>query len=252
MEELIVRVHGGCSLPALIYLPGLHGDWTLVGSFRRAVSGRVRFVELTYPRTLTWSLDEYAAGVERALARAAISEGWLLAESYGSQVAWQIIGRSQFQARGLILAGGFVRHPTLWGVRLAARLMERVPTALVGSLLQLYGVVLRVRYRRAPEVLGELSEFLGRRTELDRLAGGHRLRLIAASDPCDLAGNCNLPVYALTGFFDPVVAWLPVRSWLRKNCPALRQHKVIFRADHTVLSTAPEAAAAQVLQWIGA
>jgi len=30
-EELQLRIHGQASLPTLIYLPGLHGDWTLIG-----------------------------------------------------------------------------------------------------------------------------------------------------------------------------------------------------------------------------
>ena len=51
-EELQLRIHGEASLPTLIYLPGLHGDWTLIGGFRHALGGRVRFVEVTYPRTL--------------------------------------------------------------------------------------------------------------------------------------------------------------------------------------------------------
>jgi len=68
-EKLEMRTYGDASLPTLIYLPGLHGDWTLVGSFRHALGGRVRFVEFTYPRTLTWSLDDYAANLESALAR---------------------------------------------------------------------------------------------------------------------------------------------------------------------------------------
>ena len=59
-EKLEMRTYGDASLPTLIYLPGLHGDWTLVGSFRHALGGRVRFVEFTYPRTLTWSLEDYA------------------------------------------------------------------------------------------------------------------------------------------------------------------------------------------------
>ena len=103
MEEVLVRIYGDPALPTLIYLPGLHGDWTLVGSFRRAVVGHVRFVELTYPRSLAWSLDEYALGVELALEAAGIREGWLLAESYGSQIAWQIIGRGRFRVLGLEL-----------------------------------------------------------------------------------------------------------------------------------------------------
>jgi hypothetical protein len=52
-EELQLRIHGEATLPTLVYLPGLHGDWTLVGGFLRALGGRVRFVEMTYPRSLT-------------------------------------------------------------------------------------------------------------------------------------------------------------------------------------------------------
>ncbi|MGP8020155.1 MAG: hypothetical protein ACLPRE_04075, partial [Limisphaerales bacterium] len=60
----------------------------------------------------------------------------------------------------------------------------------------------------------------------------------------------KLPVFGLTGFFDPIVPWPRVRRWLRKNCPALREYKVIMRADHNVLNTAPKEAAKQVLRWI--
>ena len=63
-EALQIRVHGPAELPALIYLPGLHGDWTLIGGLRASLVGRVRFVEFTYPRTVAWSLDDYAAAIE--------------------------------------------------------------------------------------------------------------------------------------------------------------------------------------------
>lgn len=87
-----LRVHGEPSLPVLIYLPGLHGDWTLIGGFRRALGGKVRFVEITYPRTLIWSLDDYAAAVETVLAENGITTGWLLGESFSSQVVWAMVG----------------------------------------------------------------------------------------------------------------------------------------------------------------
>ena len=38
VEELQTRIHGDASLPPLVYLPGLHGDWTLVTSFRLAMA----------------------------------------------------------------------------------------------------------------------------------------------------------------------------------------------------------------------
>ena len=60
-ENLSLRIHGNPALPTLIYLPGLHGDWTIIGGFGRALASWARFVEFTYPRTLDWSLDDYAA-----------------------------------------------------------------------------------------------------------------------------------------------------------------------------------------------
>src|SRR5438876_5204853 len=170
IDDLKMRVHGDPSLPTLVYLPGMHGDWTLVSSFRAAIASRVRFVEFTYPHTTMWSLDDYARGIEGMLLAKGIERGWLLGESFGSLPAWQLVGRflnrpgaqyesrptpspsqegSQrsdptrqfpsleglgvgfsassvgepvgFQTQGLILAGGFVRHPVIWAVRMAGR-----------------------------------------------------------------------------------------------------------------------------------
>jgi pimeloyl-ACP methyl ester carboxylesterase len=250
-EKLEIRIHGDASRPTLVYLPGLHGDWTLIGSFRRALGGRVRFVEVTYPRTLTWSLEDYAEGVETALAEQGIAQGWLLGESFSSQVVWSLVVRERFRIEGVILAGGFVRHPMRWGVRLAERLSGGIPLALLTRILFGYAKVARLRYRKAPEVLANIQEFMDRRTELDQQAATHRLHLIAQNDPHPIARQVNLPVYALSGLVDPIVPWFCVRPWLKKNCPSLRQYKIIGRADHNVLATAFQPAAEHVLRWIG-
>lgn len=92
-HKVSVRIHGSTDLPTLIYLPGIHGDWTLVASFRAALGGKVRFVELTYPRAADWTLADYAQGIESTLAESGITGGWLLAESFGSQPAWELIRR---------------------------------------------------------------------------------------------------------------------------------------------------------------
>ncbi|HEY5911166.1 MAG TPA: alpha/beta hydrolase [Verrucomicrobiae bacterium] len=249
-ESLQVRIHGTPDKPTLVYLPGLHGDWTLVGSFRRALGGRVRFVELTYPRTLTWSLDEYAGVIGDALVRGGITSGWLVAESFGSQVAWALTSGPKFKTEGLILAGGFGRHPAPWGVWLAERLTGKVTPTLLTRLIHLYARVARLRYRHAVEVLDGMKEFCARRTDLDRRAAQHRLKLILRNDPRTYARKTTAPVYALTGLVDPIVPWLPVRRWLKRNCPTLCAERVIWHADHTVLASAPEAAADQVLRWI--
>jgi pimeloyl-ACP methyl ester carboxylesterase len=249
-EKLEIRIHGGAALPTLIYLPGLHGDWTLVGSFRRALVGRVQFVEVTYPRTLTWSLDDYAAGVEAALAEQAITRGWLLGESFSSQVVWAVLARNRFPVEGVILAGGFGRHPMRWCARLAERVGGSIPLSLLTRLLFGYAKVARFRYRHSPETLANIQEFIARRTEPDRRAAIHRLRLIARNDPSAIAQKMSQPLYALTGWLDPIVPWFWVRPWLRQNCLTLREYRILWTADHNVLSTAPQAAAELVVRWI--
>lgn len=246
-QEVRLRVQGTPDQTTLVYLPGLHGDWTLVGGFRVALAGRVRFVELTYPRTVTWTLEDYAEGVERALAEASITSGWVLAESFGSQVAWPLVARQRFRARGLILAGGFGRHPLRWAVRLGERLCGRVSLSLITRILFGYARMIGWRYRNSPELLASLREFLERRTEADRQAAVHRLRLIAGNHPEDCARRIQVPVHAITGFWDPIVPWPFARRWLRRNCPSLRSYRVILGSDHNVLGTAPGRAAAEVL-----
>ncbi|MFZ1073658.1 MAG: alpha/beta hydrolase [Verrucomicrobiia bacterium] len=249
-EELQLRIHGDASLPALIYLPGLHGDWTLIGGFRHALGGRARFVEVTYPRTLSWSLDDYAAAIETALEQHGVTGGWLLGESYGSQPLWALVGRGKFPAQGIILAGGFVKYPMRRAVGLAEQLTGRISNALFVWIIFSYAKIARFRYRRSPKVLAAIDEFVERRTELDRRAAQHRLHLIAESDPRPIANKTWLPVFGLSGILDPIVPWPWVRHWLRKNCPALREYKVIACADHNVLATAPGKAAEQVLKWM--
>lgn len=251
-EQLQIRIHGEASLPALIYLPGIHGDWTLITSFRARVAGRVRFVEFTYPRTLTWSLDDYAAAIQEALLKGGITSGWILAESFGSQIAWPMLKRmDSFTPLGLILAGGFVRHPLPWGVSFAKFVARTTPMKLLLWELELYAVYARFRHRHAPETRTTIREFIARRNELDRDAAVHRLDLIRNAELEPVARATTLPVFALTGFFDPIVPWPFVFRWLRKNCPALRATKIIGKADHNVLSTAPDEAVGQVLECMG-
>ena len=250
VEALQIRVHGAAYLPALIYLPGLHGDWTLIGDFRKHVAGKVRFVEFVYPRTLTWSLDAYAVVIESALARNGVNCGWLLGESYGSQIVWAMVARKKFSAQGIILAGGFVKHPLCWGVRFTQAFIGLMPSSPVTWLISRSTKLLRWRYRNAPEILSNLDEFMVRRTELDRQAALHRLDQIAANDPRATARNTALPIFYLSGWFDPIVPWPLVRRWLRKNCPSLRGDEIIFTGDHNILGTAHAKAARHILTWM--
>ncbi len=250
-NDLQMRVHGDRARPALVYLPGLHGDWTLVGSFRAALANRVCFVEFTYPRTLTWTLADHARAIGERLLDQGIARGWLLGESFGSQVAWAIIQAKQFPVDGLVLAGGFVRHPLPWGVRLlrfaAARTSWRGRQALLIGYLK----YAPIRHRRAPETRRDINEFAARRNEADWAAAGHRLDLIAQSDPSHIARRATMPIYYLAGLVDPLVPWPWVRLWLRRHCASYCGGRTFWAADHNVLGTAPKGAAVQVLRWMG-
>lgn len=250
-ETLACRVHGPASAPALVYLPGIHGDWTLVGGFRAALAGRVRFVEFRYPRTLDWSLGRHADEVEAGLIAAGVESGWVVGESFGSQVAWPLCsGGRRFRAEGLILAGGFGRHPAPWLTWGARPLMAGIPAAWLKAFLGAYRGVARWRFRSAPDAMRDIDEFVERRTEPDRAAALHRMDLLMANDPAELARRLAIPVYYLTGLWDPVVPWPGVVRWLRRNCPAFRGWEVVRAADHNVLGSGSRSAAARVLAWM--
>ncbi len=250
-EQLQLRIAGDASQPTLIYLPGLHGDWTLIPSFKRALGNRARFVEVTYPRTLTWSLEDYAANIESALAAQGITRGWILAESFGSQILWPMVARGKFQIDGVILAGGFVKHPIRACVRFAEKCGRGIPLRWLIWIMFTYAKIARYRYRHSPETKASIQEFIARRSvELDRQAAVHRLQLVAGSDFRDIAQSAKIPLFAITGAMDPIVPWFWVRSWLRRNSPSLREYKINWRADHNILSTAAKTSADQVVRWM--
>ena len=251
-EALQLRLHAAPGAPTLAYLPGLHGDWTLVGAFRAALAGRVTFAEFTYPRTLTWSLPDYARAVAGMLASQGLDHGWLLAESFGSQVAWAMLAEPAlpFRVEGVVFAGGFVRYGQRWLVRLGERMFLRISARSLQRPLAAYAVAVRWLRYRAATGRGDLEEFVARRTELDKNAAAHRLRLIAEADWRPVAAGATVPVFHLAGFFDPIVPWWPQQRWLRRHCPTFRGARVLAASDHNVLGSAPLVAADQVLAWI--
>jgi pimeloyl-ACP methyl ester carboxylesterase len=251
-EELQIRVFGDASLPTLVYLPGLHGDWTLITAFRAALNGRVRFVEFTYPRTLTWTIDDYAAAIEQALRAHGINQGWLLAESFGSQPAWPLLAATSFKADGLILAAGFVKHPLLFGPLLLRWIGSWRPYNPFKLTMRIFAWYSRLCHPLTPEARKDLDEFTARRTDLDRRAMGHRLTLIHQYDPRRIARATRVPVYYLAGLFDLLVPYPHVRRWLRRNCPGYRGGKTILLADHNLLASSPVTAANQILKWMDA
>lgn len=257
-EKVALRIHGEVDAPILIHLPGLHGDWTLLAPFRQALHRRARFVETTYPHLPDWSLNDYAGRVEDALHEHAITSGWILGESFSSQVAWALLDRlrpagtaARFEVKGLILIGGFVRHPWSWGVRFAHAVSRRVPMSLLRILCRLYSRAARRRFQHCAGAAAEFDEFArNRANESDRNVITRRYQLIARNYPEAIARTTTVPVYHLSGAWDPIVPWWQVRPWLRKNCPGYRATHIIWSGDHNVLLSSPQTSADHILGWV--
>ncbi|MEY2411246.1 MAG: hypothetical protein QOF48_3916 [Verrucomicrobiota bacterium] len=242
----------------ILFLPGLHGDATLVGPFRRALGGRARLLEATYPQRKDWVLTDYAHAVEEQSVTHHAQKVWVLAESFSSQVAWTMIervldGASPLRIEGLILAGGFVRHPWPWGVHLAHGASCAVPRWLLNRLCRWYGRSVCRAKSGDVEILGEMAEFVRRRAASgDRPAITSRYPLIAQADLRSVARRAAVPVFHLSGAIDPIVPWWIVRPWLEKHCPGFRGSRIVPRTVHNVLLGAPAESASQILEWIEA
>ena len=150
----------------------------------------------------------------------------------------------------MIRAGGFVRHPTVWGVRLVGALCAGISAVWLARRFYLYARCARLGYRRSPEMVAGFQEFIARRTAADKAAMRHRLHLIARQDARPLAREVTLPVWYLNGAWDPVVPWPAARLWLRRHCPGYRGGRTLWLADHTVLASGFQASAAQIVQWM--
>jgi pimeloyl-ACP methyl ester carboxylesterase len=253
-REVRCTVSGSAAGPVVVYLPGLHGDSTLFGGMRARLADQFRIVEVCYPRGRNDGLGGLATAVVVALAAAGIGGGTLLAESFGSQVAWAILrdAPSGFQTERICLAGGFVSHPWPWAVRMVGGSRSGAPSPFLGAMVYLFPRIApwigETWTGRREAIRGFVAE---RRRPGDRLAMCRRLRMILDEDLRSVAANTKLPVHQLTGFWDPIVPWWSVDRWLRRNCPGHRGPRRLVDTDHAVLFNRPTAAAAWLREILG-
>jgi hypothetical protein len=253
-DSVLLQLYGNVDAPKLVYLPGIQGDATLASALRQSLVSRVQWIEITYPRTVEWSLEDYGTHTAAALASNSVNSGWLLAESFGSQVAWSVLERTLhdgFQPFGIILCGGFIMHPWRRAVRLTSSLCRSTFPAGLGIVLRLWRYWALLRAFGDPVRKQSIEAFIARRTPEDLAAMIHRLELIIGSDFRRIASQSRIPVYLLTGLWDPIVPWWPVRRWLRDECPGYRHGRVLWDSDHTVLFSKPYKSAEIIADWMG-
>jgi len=253
MDNVKITINDIGLTPILIYLPGIHGDASLGKEFRKFIAGKICFVEIEYPPNENWELDDYANSIISALNLIGIKECWLLAESFGSQVSFAIASKNcDIKFNGIILAGGFVRHPFIIGVRIVKWITKLMPMCLVKLWLKVYVAVCKIFFKRERKDKKIIKDFARNRIDdADRRAIVKRYELIIKNDLRPIAKETKIPIYFLAGRWDVIVPWRPVLNWLKKNCPAFKDYKILNGADHPVIANAPETSAKQILDWLG-
>lgn len=243
--------------PTLIYLPGLHGESSLFSGLHDAASGALQVEKIDYPRAGCQGVSELGEHVLQTLVRRGIRRGWVLAESFGSLVIWELVERifqstaHEFQVEGIILAGGFIRHPRPRMVARLRTLVGWVPDWAYRSAWHISGRLLATWYWRNPGRVASVKEFVRHRClPGDRSTLDQRAAWIVISDPRSSAAHFPGPVFQLSGGWDFIVPWGPVTRELQKITPGYRGRCLIWSANHGVLFEQPDACVKQILRWI--
>lgn len=247
-EDLLYRTTPAPGRPIVVYLPGVHGDWTSFHRIRPFLERDVALVELSYPKSEIAGLPEIAAKIVRLVRALDVRNAHLLGESFGSLVAWRMALDAPDLTASLILAAGFTSPPPLRRAHLAFLALRTMPTPLFELLIDAY-VAIQNRLGTGRPTPGEqLSPFFALRSDDGRLAVARRMETIQHSDLRAELSRIRAPVRYLGGKFDLVV-------------PALREARTIsslvgdfesetWGAPHTLMVTHPERCAAAILRWI--
>ncbi|MCL5271004.1 MAG: alpha/beta hydrolase [bacterium] len=255
--DLVVRPaecmseHSGA--PTVVYLPGVHGDWTPLGWLRPHLARATRLVETAYPRQAEWTLVDHAASLARLIGRLDGRPVHVLAESFGSLVGWQFALDYPGCAASLILAGGFTRPPHPFQVGAARAGLRLVPRRVFEKGMDLY--LARVAHYAGapvPGLDGATPPFAAVRGRRGRRALMNRLRLIQHADFRGRLNEIGMPVAYLGGAADRIV---PVREEVavleRVLAPVCRfRSRIIPGAPHPILPACAREAARFVMEWI--
>ncbi len=245
--------------PAVLFLPGIHGDWTHLGRARPLLSQSLNLVEIAYPRIADWEIEDFVRAVEAILDEIKADQVHVVAESFGSLVGWELTLRQPRRVKSLTLVGGFVQPPGVPKVGLARWGLSALPTPIFESGIDLY-TVLRGRNRRKKPASPQKAEsvesngvlYPASRTRKGRLALVNRLRLIQSSDYRGRLSEVRVPVRYVGGDWDWIV---PVKREIGTLASILPgecrfESHLIPRAPHVIISSHPEPTAERIIGWV--
>lgn len=247
---LVHQISGARDCPTIVYLPGVHGDWTPHERARPMLSREAHFIETAYPRLPHWALDDFSDALEDLLKRLGIESAHLVGESFGSLVAWQFGLTRPERVRSLVLVGGFAQAPRFGVAAAAGRTLQLLPTFLLEAGIDMYVALKNTR--------GELRCASGQgaypvtRTDRGRRATANRMAIIQRSDFRGKLTEIRFPVRYLGGARDVVV---PVRreiATLRRELSAECgfQSRIVSGAPHPMIASHPDSTVQQILRWV--
>jgi pimeloyl-ACP methyl ester carboxylesterase len=249
-KALIYQASGDRDAPPILYLPGVHGDWTPQVGARPILSRDFHFLETAYPRIETWSIDDYARALKKLLDDLGIESAHIVGESFGSLVMWQFGVANPERVRSFTLVGGFSRPPRFRVAAAAAAALRTLPTQLLESSIDLYV--------SGKSAMGEVREsfdsgvYPAVRTPRGRRATANRMSIIQASDFTEQLKEIKFPVRYLGGAKDIVV---PVRREIATLLAHLPPHcdfrsELVPGAPHAMIASHPQQTVEHLTRWV--
>lgn len=251
-SELIYRIQGDTHSPPVVYLPGVHGDWTPQASATPLLSQSLRLVQIEYPKMSQWRVEDYVQALVRLLDRLEFRTVHLVAESFGSLVGWQFGLEYPERVRSMVIIGGFAQPPEPRMVRMARWGLSLLPADLFERGVNAY-VMFRRRQGRLthPETEVDLP-YPAVRTELGRAATIRRFDIISQSYYLHDLHDIRFPVRYIGGELDlivPVKREIATLERLLSEEADFKSH-LIPGAPHMIIASHPEETSAQVTKWI--
>ena len=244
------QVVGDATAPPIVYLPGVHGDWTAQSQAREHLGRDFHLIEIAYPRIENWSIDDFAHALKELLDGLGIESAHIVGESFGSLVGWRFGVLHPDRVRSHTLVGGFARPPRFRVAGAAATILRSLPTTMLESAIDLYVA--------GKSVLGEKREafdsgaYPATRTERGRIATANRMSIIQSIDFRDQLQEIRFPVRYVGGARDIVV---PVRREIATLDAHLPPHcdfqsELITGAPHNIIASRPEETVQHITRWI--
>jgi aminoacrylate hydrolase len=245
---LVYQATGDPDAPPILYLPGVHGDWTPQVRARSILSRDFHFVETAYPRIENWSIDDYARALKEMLDGLGIESAHIVGESFGSLVAWQFGIANPDRVRSFTLVGGFSRPPRFRVAAAAA--LKALPNNLLESAIDVYVAGKSAAGERRETF--ESGAYPATRTPRGRRATANRMTIIQESDFRDQLKQIKFPVRYLGGARDIVV---PVRREIATLLAHLPPHcdfqsELVAGAAHAIIASHPEETVEHMSRWV--